>query len=180
LESTGPVGRSKNVSNDVPFLSSEHTSADLKSNAENIVIKNNKYYITKKLKSPSSTAKNPTAYDSDKKEDIPSLTYTLGSRMKSGSKNENKSQQMRGYSPKRDQENSHVPTKLVYNKQKDVPTMTNLFDEQQQQQSPSDLFKGQRTPLGDREMNNNIYESPRINNNENCKKVFKGEFLIIS
>ncbi len=130
------------------------------------MIKNNKYYITKKLKSPSSTAKNP--HDTDKKEDIPSMTYTLNSRMKSGSKNESKSQQMRGYSPKRDQENSHVPQKLVYNKQKDTPTMTNLFDDQ----SPTDLFKEQRTPLGDREMNNNnLYESPRMKNNENCKKT---------
>jgi hypothetical protein len=155
LESTGPIGRSKNTLNDVPFLSNEHTAAELKSNAENIVIKNNKYYITKKLKSPSNS-RNPDRNSADKKGDIPSLTYTLPSRIKNGSKNE---KQMRGYSPKRDQENSHVPTKLMYNKQKDnVPAMTNLFDEQQ---SPVDLIKGQRTPLGNKEMNNN-YESPRV------------------
>ena len=162
--------RAKNVSSgDVPFLSNENVSTDLKSNAENIVIKNNKYYITKKLKSPSN-ARNPATYD-DKKEDIPSLQYTLPSRIKSGSKNE-KQMQMRGYSPKRDQGNSHAPSKLMYHKQKEAPAMTNLFEEQ-----PVDMMKGQRTPLGNREVNNN-YESPRIKN-DNGKKFLLREFLLI-
>jgi len=167
LESTGPVmTRTKNVSSgDVPFLSNENVSTDLKSNAENIVIKNNKYYITKKLKSPSG-GKNPAhdIHSADKKEDIPSLTYTLPSRMKSGNKNDTK--QMRGFSPKRDQENNHAPpSKLMYHKQKEAPVMTNLFDEQ-----PVDMMKGQRTPLGNREINHN-YESPRLKNDTENKEV---------
>jgi len=167
LESTGPVmTRTKNVSSgDVPFLSNENVSTDLKSNAENIVIKNNKYYITKKLKSPSG-GKNPAhdIHSADKKEDIPSLTYTLPSRMKSGNKNDTK--QMRGFSPKRDQENNHAPpSKLMYHKQKEAPVMTNLFDEQ-----TVDMMKGQRTPLGNREINHN-YESPRLKNDTENKEV---------
>jgi len=137
----------------VPFLNTDFNPKDLKSNAENIVIKNNKYYITKKLKSPSNP-KNPLQPEISSKDDIPSLTYTLPSRTKTNKKDITTGKTSRGYSPRRDQENTYSPK---------------FFVDKQQPQTPPDLFEDynldqlkpdNRAPLVARQINGNV-DSPK-------------------
>ena len=141
-------------SGDVPFLCTNFNAKDLKSNAENIVIKNNKYYITKKLKSPSNP-KNTLQQEIssiDKKDETPSLTYSLPSRNKTNKK-DTSGKLAHGYSPRRDQENNVSPKFFLDKQQSQIPP--DLFEDY-----PMEQTKVERPPLVAKQINGTL-DSPK-------------------
>ena len=143
------TNKNKNNSNDVPFLLNDYTAKALKSNVDNVVIKNNKYYISRKVKSPSHS-KNfpPEANSADKKSTI--MSSIIPSQLRSKTDfDSNQTQQ--GYSSKMDQENKLLSKKAVNEGVKNHnETIPDLFGD-----IIFDQSEGERAPLAEKQENGN-------------------------
>lgn len=157
-----PIRNSRNGSNsnEVPSLFSDHTPITMKNNSpdnNNLVVKNNKYYVSRKLNQATSPKNSPQmAYSSDR--DL----ISVGSFQspKQSLQTDNSEAMMYDSASRTDQENKAFKRKPLSGRPQNLRTSPDLFENQEQ-------IPVERIPLATKNFNRGNESSK--NQPDNCK-----------